>query len=143
MSDELTIDDLLRYEEEPPPRPRRKSSGVRWWAYTVFIAGGLTAVVVLGLRTFGVGVSVVAVLAGFVALLTLRRVTGWVEPPPPARSGAHGRHIVEEWRDPDGLRSAVQPYAIDLVLIDPAIFTALLPFSIGSEAIALPLDEPR
>jgi hypothetical protein len=40
-----------------------------------------------------------------------------------------------------GLRSAVQSYGADVVAIDPSIFTALLPFSVDEEALALPEDQ--
>ncbi len=40
-----------------------------------------------------------------------------------------------------GMRSAVQPYGVEIVAIDPAIFTALQPFTLVGEAIALPEDQ--
>jgi hypothetical protein len=77
-----SIDDLLRYVEEPeaPTRPHR--TGVRWAAGAALLAGALTALTVFGLRLVGLGISVVAVFAGFLALLLVRRVAAPLRPPP-------------------------------------------------------------
>lgn len=111
---ESSIDDLLRHDDEPPPRNRREVSGGRWWVRMVLIAVALTAVTVFGLRLFDIGVSVTTVGAGFVALLSLRRLTARVAPPPPARE--HGHRLAGpddgtyRWGDPDGLRGAVREW---------------------------------
>lgn len=112
MSESMaSIDDLLRYEEEPPRRERTRS-GTGWWVRTALIAGALTAVTIFGLRLIGIGVSIPVVLAGFLALLALRRVTRLVAPPPLPRRRAYRSSAVEDgtynWGAQDALRTAIQ-----------------------------------
>ncbi|AVT31400.1 MULTISPECIES: hypothetical protein [unclassified Plantactinospora] len=78
-----SIFDLLQDEEEQQPTATRRRAGVTGWLRLVLAAAGLAAAVVLGLRMVGVGVSAVAVFAGFLALLLLRRLTRALAPPPP------------------------------------------------------------
>ncbi|MEH1015354.1 hypothetical protein V6U90_19845 [Micromonospora sp. CPCC 206060] len=82
-----SIDDLLQHEEEPAGDDpgRRERTGLGGWLRTAASAGALTAVTIVGMRLFGVALPVVAVLAGWLALLLLRRVTGPLVPPPPGR----------------------------------------------------------
>jgi len=110
MTDDSTsIDELLRFEEEPPTRPRRRASGLGWWIRTVVVAGALTAVTVFGLRLVGFQISILAIAAAWCALLVLRRVTGSLAPDPPPRTGR--RATVEDgsydFTDRDALRTAV------------------------------------
>lgn len=78
-----SIDDLLGSAEEiAAPAARRPRSGLGWLLRTLLAAGGLTAVTVVGLRVFGVGLPVLAIFAGYLALLALRRLVGGVAPPP-------------------------------------------------------------
>lgn len=112
MSESLaSIDELLRYEEEPP-RGERTRSGLAWWAGTALIAGALTAVTIFGLRLIGIGVSIPIVFVGFLALLTLRRVTRLVAPPPLPRPRAYRSSVMEDgtynWGARDALRTATQ-----------------------------------
>lgn len=82
-----------------------------WWLRTLLTALGLTALTVFGLRVVGVAVSVVAVLAGYLALLMLRRFTGQVAAPPPSRSRAYrrsaGDSTLYNWGAEDALRTVV------------------------------------
>ncbi|MFC7544835.1 hypothetical protein [Plantactinospora sp. GCM10030261] len=78
------IDDLLGDADEPPARPRRGGGGARVLR-TLLIAGAITAVVLAGLRVVGVAVSAIAVLAGVLTLLVVRRVAAGLAPPPSAR----------------------------------------------------------
>ncbi|SDY73583.1 hypothetical protein SAMN05444365_103296 [Micromonospora pattaloongensis] len=111
MSEIASIDDLLHHEEEPPPARHAPRRGLGPWVWTVLIALGLTAVTVVGLRIVGVGLPVVVVFAGFLALLTLRRFTAQVAAPPPGRAGGYRRSGGDpagyDWGPEDGLRTAV------------------------------------
>lgn len=86
MTEQSTsIDELLgpRRDSVADPTNRRRRSRLGWWVRTVLTAAGLTAVVVVGLRIYGVAVSIPAIFAGFLALLVLRRLVEQVTPPPP------------------------------------------------------------
>ncbi|HEX5595858.1 MAG TPA: hypothetical protein VFX61_07560 [Micromonosporaceae bacterium] len=106
---EASIDDLLRYEEEPARDRRKGPAGPGDWLRLLLTAAALAAVTLLGLRLLGIAVSPVVVFAGFVALLILRRLAAWVAPPPPARAGRN--RVVEDGFHPgggaDGLQAAV------------------------------------
>jgi len=111
-SPSASIYDLLEDEEEQPTAARR-SAPVRAWLGNAFAAAGLTAAVVLGLRMVGIGVSPVAIFAGFLALLLIRRV-GQALTPPPARPVRIRRHPARgeedgsyDWADRDALGSSV------------------------------------
>jgi hypothetical protein len=107
--DSTSIDDLLRFEEEPPPRARRKARGIGWWIRTVLVAAALTAVTVFGLRLFGFELPIIAVAAGYLALLVLRRVTAALEPEPAPRRSRSAREEDGSYNftDRDALRTAV------------------------------------
>jgi hypothetical protein len=113
-----SIDDLLQHEEEAPAKATRRSSAAGWWVRTGLIAAALTAVTVFGLRLFGVAVSVPAILAGYLALLALRRVTAQVAPPPPPRRHAYRDTGDDDgmyhWGERDALRSAVHRWELAL-----------------------------
>ncbi|WP_405113666.1 hypothetical protein OG559_07220 [Micromonospora sp. NBC_01405] len=107
-----SIDDLLAFEEEPPPQARVTQGGrVRGVLRTLAVTGALTAVAVAGLRTVGLQVSLVVVVAGVVALLAVRRVTAALAPPPPPRVGARAPAGEEDgnyhWAARDALRAAI------------------------------------
>ncbi|MEQ4305935.1 hypothetical protein ABNF97_31890 [Plantactinospora sp. B6F1] len=79
-----SIFDLLQDEEEQQrPTTARPRAGIGGWLRLVLAAAGLAAAVVLGLRMAGVGLSAVAVFAGFLAVLLLRRLARALAPPPP------------------------------------------------------------
>lgn len=80
-----TIEDLLGFEDEPPPRERRSSGRGAWWIKSILVAAGLAAVTVFGARIFGYTVPIPVVVAVFLALLILRRVTGSLVPLPANR----------------------------------------------------------
>jgi hypothetical protein len=65
-----SIDDLLRFEEEPAGRPEARRGGwLRWLLRTVLVTGAATAVLVAGLRAIGFTVSLPVLVAGVLALL--------------------------------------------------------------------------
>ncbi|MFI1192117.1 hypothetical protein ACH4T9_02385 [Micromonospora sp. NPDC020750] len=106
------IDDLLTFEEEPPPQAQVTQGGrVRGVLRTLAVTGALTAVAVAGLRTVGLQVSLAVVVAGVVALLAVRRVTAALAPPPPPRVGARAPAGEEDghyhWAARDALRAAI------------------------------------
>ncbi|GAA4577847.1 hypothetical protein GCM10023176_52210 [Micromonospora coerulea] len=108
-----SIDDLLSFEEEEAAEPAVGSRGgrVRLVLRTLAVTAAIVAVVVAGLRSVGLQVSLWIVVAGVLALLALRRVTGALSPPPPPRSG--GRAPIGEepgtwnWAALDALRVAI------------------------------------
>jgi hypothetical protein len=108
----IGIDDLLRHdEEEARPRAERRRGWPGALLRIVLVTGGLTAVVVVGLRAVGLAVPVVVLVAGVLALLTIRRVAARAAPPPPAPSGA-GQPAGEEdgsyhFGSRDALRTAI------------------------------------
>ncbi|MCX4474323.1 hypothetical protein C5N14_24815 [Micromonospora sp. MW-13] len=107
-----SIDDLLAFEEEPAPQAQATRGGrVRGGLKAVAVTGALTAVVVAGLRTVGLQVSLAVVVAGVVALLAVRRVTAALAPPPPPRGGARAPAGEEDghyhWAARDALRAAI------------------------------------
>jgi hypothetical protein len=109
-----SLDDLLRYEDEPPPKPTsHRERPSRWLAKTVLfaVAGGLVAYLLL--RLVGVVVPYPLLAGVFLALQVLRRVLrdlGTVDvpdtlrrhPAPADNGGARGG-----WGERDGLDLAV------------------------------------
>lgn len=120
MSDVHTsIDDLLGHEDEPPPQPKRVSTGAGWWIRTLLMAGGLAAVAVFGMRMAGLTLAIPLAFAGFLALLLLRRVVALVAAPPQAKATLR-RVMGEEsgaynWAaSQDALRVAVHRWEVPL-----------------------------
>jgi hypothetical protein len=109
-ADDTFIDDLLRFEEEPAAEVRRRGA-VGWWVRTALAAAALAAVTVVGLRLFGFSVPIPTIVAGYVALLLLRRVTASLDPPTTRRGVSHRLSGQEDgsydFTDRDALRSAV------------------------------------
>jgi hypothetical protein len=110
MTATASIDDLLQYEEEPPPSERPPSGLARWVVRAILVAAGLTALITIVLRTVGVTPPYALVFAGLFALLALRRIVVRIAPLPPSRTRhAHapsdddGRY---DWGVPDALLSA-------------------------------------
>jgi hypothetical protein len=106
-----SIDELLRYEEVPPPAERRPESIVGWTAKAALVAGGLTALIALAVRLAGVTPPYLLIFAGVFALLALRRVMASVAPPPPSRTRSRrSSAAVDEglysWGIQDALQSA-------------------------------------
>jgi len=110
LDDRTSIDDLLRFEDEPPPKRRRQATGLGWWLRTLLVAAAAAAVTVFGLRLVGYEVSIPLCVAGYLALLVLRRVTGSLAPPP-GRKGVRSRGGEEDgmydFTERDALRPAV------------------------------------
>ncbi|TDB72705.1 hypothetical protein E1165_19430, partial [Micromonospora sp. KC723] len=85
MSERTGLDDLLSFEEEPPTRPgRARGRPARAVLRALLVAAAATAVVLVGLRAVGLQLSVWIVVAGVLAVLAVRRVTGALAPPPPS-----------------------------------------------------------
>lgn len=115
-----SIDDLLGHEEPEEPRPRRKQVSAGWVLRAALVAAALTAVVVFGLRLVGLGISAVAVFAGFLALLLIRRVTVPLQPPPAGRTARRrlARGQLLDWAGQDALRLAVRDWEKRLTWAD-------------------------
>ncbi|MFD2764102.1 hypothetical protein [Micromonospora eburnea] len=106
-----SIDDLLSsetYAEEPAPERRGR---LRWLARTLASTAAIVVVVVVGLRTVGLQVSLWILVAGVLALLAVRRVTAALAPPPPPRAGGRAPGGEEpgswNWAAQDALRAAI------------------------------------
>jgi hypothetical protein len=111
MTDNTSINDLLRHEDELPAQTRR--SRVAELVKIVAYAAGLAALAELALRVTGLSVPYVLAFTAAVALLALRRLVKLVAAPPPPRA-AHTRRpsnlddeATYQWGAVDGLRSAV------------------------------------
>ncbi|WP_320065913.1 hypothetical protein [Micromonospora sp. RTGN7] len=109
-----SIEDLLTFEEEPAIQEEAARGGrVKQALKTLAVAAALTAVVVAGLRTVGLQLSLWVVVTGVLALLAVRRVTAALAPPPRPRAGAAaGMSSGEEdgqyhWAARDALRAAI------------------------------------
>ncbi|MEU4569304.1 hypothetical protein [Micromonospora sp. NPDC023956] len=109
-----SIDDLLRFEDEPVVRSERRRGGwLRWLLRTALVTGAATAVLVAVLRAIGFTVSLPVLVAGVLALLGVRTVTGRLAPPPSRRGPA----VTGEDEPPpagDALRAAVDGWALPL-----------------------------
>lgn len=116
-----SIDDLLGHGEEPEePRSRRTQMSAGWLLGAVLAAAALTAVTVFVLRLVGLGVSAVAVFAGFLALLLIRRVAAPLQPPPVRRTALRritGAHTVDRGNQ-DSLRIALRDWEERLTRAD-------------------------
>ncbi|MFJ6195230.1 hypothetical protein [Micromonospora sp. NPDC092111] len=112
MSERTGLDDLLSFEEEPPAAPGRARGGRARWVFRVLAtAAALTAVVLVCLRAVGLQLSIWIVVAGVLAVLAVRRVTGALAPPPPPRAGGRAPTGEEpgayNWGARDALRAAI------------------------------------
>ncbi|MFG2107737.1 hypothetical protein [Micromonospora chersina] len=106
------FDDLLSLEEEPAEPARATRSGrVRWVLRALAVTGAIIVVVLAGLRVVGLQASLGIVVAGVLAVIAVRRVTGASSPPLPPRAG--GRVPAGEepdswnWSARDALRAAI------------------------------------
>ncbi|MEU8263559.1 hypothetical protein AB0C02_23400 [Micromonospora sp. NPDC048999] len=82
-----SIDDLLSSEEAARERPEARPGRLRWVPRTLAATVAAVVVVVAGLRTVSLQVPLWIIVAGVLALLTVRRVTAALSPPPPPRAG--------------------------------------------------------
>ncbi|TDC29376.1 hypothetical protein E1166_29990, partial [Micromonospora sp. KC213] len=81
MSERAGLDDLLSFEEEPSPRLGRARGGRARAVFRVLlVAAAATAVALVGLRAVGLQLPVWIVVAGVLAVLTVRRVTAALAP---------------------------------------------------------------
>ena len=92
-----SLDDLLRYEEEPPHREPRPQTGWTWVATTAAYSLALAGVVVFSARALGVGLPFAVVFSLTFALLALHRVVQAVAPGPHAAEPER----VASWEDPE------------------------------------------
>ncbi|MGC5018470.1 hypothetical protein [Micromonospora sp. DT47] len=119
MSERTGLDDLLSFEEEAAPRTGRERDGrARALLRTVAVAAAVTAVVLAVLRAVGLQVSVPIVVAGVLAVLTVRRITAALSPPPPPRAGGRAPAGEEpgywNWGSRDALRAAINGWEVPL-----------------------------
>lgn len=115
---EAGIDDLLGFDDEPvhAEDPTRPASPVRWLVKNGLLVAAATGLTVGALRIFGIGVPVLLVVAGFLALRLLQLMLGEVAPPllPRAqRRAAAGDGAAEAGTD--ALREAVRRWEDRLV----------------------------
>jgi hypothetical protein len=111
VSDNTSLNELLRHDDETPADRRPPVGGVV--VKTVLGAAALAALAELALRVTGLSVPFALAFTGSLALLVLRRLIRLVAAPPPPRA-AHARrssNLDDEasyhWGAVDGLRSAV------------------------------------
>lgn len=110
-----SIDDLLRFEEESPARPRERRGGpARWLLRTLLVVGAVTAVLVAVLRAVGFTVSLPVLVAGVLALLGVREVTGRLAPPPPSRRHTRVSRAADPQPARDALRAAINGWELPL-----------------------------
>ena len=112
MTERTGLDDLLTFEEEPPPSAGRQRGGRgRAVLRALAVAAAVTAVVLAVLRAVGLQVSIWIVVAGVLAVLAVRRVTAALAPPPPPRAGGRAPAGEEpdtwNWSARDALRTAI------------------------------------
>ncbi|MEU2614761.1 hypothetical protein ABZ570_24725 [Micromonospora sp. NPDC007271] len=111
-STSTSIHDLLSFAEEPAEEPSGSRGGPgRGVLRTLGATAAIVVVVVVGLRAVGLQVSLWIIVAGVLALLTVRRVTATLSPPPPPRAGGRAPAGEEpgtwNWAAQDALRAAI------------------------------------
>ncbi|GIJ28605.1 hypothetical protein Vqi01_37670 [Micromonospora qiuiae] len=115
-----SIDDLLSFEEERPPRPDRREGGrLRTVLSVLGVAAAATLVLVAGLRAVGLRVSLLVLVAAVLTLLLVRRIVAVLAPPPKSRRLADASRGGEEngmynWMARDALRTAINGWATPL-----------------------------
>lgn len=116
-----SIDDLLGHDDDDLVlQEARQPSAARWWVRNTVLVAVAAAATVAVLRTVGVRVDPLIVLAAFAALRLLYRIVGDVAPPPLPRPGVRPRPADEgtwHWQGTDGLRSCVHRWEQQLELI--------------------------
>lgn len=96
-----TLDELLRYEDEPP-RARADRPGWRWAANSLVAAAAISGFVVFSARVMGIGLPYAVVFSVTLALLVLHRVVKEVAPRPPGRDVVPARDDDWRWAGPVG-----------------------------------------
>jgi hypothetical protein len=110
------LDELFGFAEEPvaaerPVAEERSPSRAGWLIRNLLLVAVATMVTVAVLRIAGIRVSIMVIVAAFVALRLLMLAVAEVAPPPAGRASA--RRAVEEigeyrWTGTDSLRAAVR-----------------------------------
>jgi hypothetical protein len=110
------LDELFSFAEEPvaaerPVAEERSPSRAGWLIRNLLLVAVATMVTVAVLRIAGIRVSILVIVAAFVALRLLMLAVAEVAPPPAVRASA--RRAVEEsgeyrWTGTDSLRAAVR-----------------------------------
>ena len=109
------LDDLFAFADEPaaaeqPPPEQPRSSRAGWLFRNAFLVAVATLVTVAGLRIAGTRVSILIIVAAFIALRLLMLAVSEVAPPaarPGSRSGGEERGDYR-WVGTDSLRAAVR-----------------------------------
>jgi hypothetical protein len=115
--DLASIDELLHHEDDGSPVEAPTGLGVAWLVKVALAAAVLAALLVLALRSAGVGVPYLLAFTGVLAPLVLHRVVRQVAPQPlprvrmPAGGEEDGRY---RWGAMDGLRLGVTGWEIRL-----------------------------
>jgi hypothetical protein len=109
------LDDLFalgeeRAVEEPQPVEEKPRSRFGWLIRNVLLVGVATVVAVAGLRVAGVRISLLIIVAAFIALRLLMLAVSEVAPPatPRSRSGPGEESGAYRWDGTDSLRAAVR-----------------------------------
>jgi hypothetical protein len=109
------LDDLFafgaeRTPEEPQPAEERPRSRAGWVIRNVLLVAVATVVTVAGLRAAGVQISLLVIVAAFVALRLLMLAVAEVAPPvfPGSRTSRGEESGAYQWDRADSLRAAVR-----------------------------------
>lgn len=106
MSELSALNDLFTGDDESEGAAPRRGSALGGLIRAALGVAALTVVTIVLLRVGGVAVPVIALIAGWSAVLLLRRVAATVTPPPvPGRARADDEYGGET---EDGLRAAVK-----------------------------------
>jgi hypothetical protein len=110
------LDELFSFGDdepvaEPQPEPEKPKSRAGWYVRNALLVAVATVVTVAGLRMAGTKVSILIIVAAFIALRLLMLAVSEVAPPPAARAAI--RRGGEEpgayrWVGTDSLRAAVR-----------------------------------
>ncbi|MGA3487194.1 hypothetical protein ACK8GG_04195 [Micromonosporaceae bacterium DT55] len=107
MSELSALNDLFTGDDEPEGTQQRRGSALGGWIRSALGVAALTVVTIVLLRVGGVAVPLIALVAGWSAVLLLRRVAASVSPPP-----VHGRRPDDDAgygeETEDGMRAAVK-----------------------------------
>ena len=106
MSELSALNDLFSGDDESEGAPPRRGSALGGWIRAALAVAALTVVSVVALRGGGVAVPLTALIAGWSAVLLLRRVAATVTPPP-VRGRPHEDEAYAGEAE-DGLRAAVK-----------------------------------
>jgi len=129
------LDDLFAFADEPAIEEpvevvERSPSRAAWVLPNLLLVAVATVVAVAALRSAGIGVSVLLIVAAFVALRLLMLAVAEVAPPPVPKpssppSGDPGGDGLYRWAGTDSLRTAVRRWEqrLDWSQSDPDAFS--------------------